>query len=82
LRELIITQEFIYVVENVPAYKGVVIDIVNPEVAVIQLWPCDEEEQRFTYYFEFKELKYDIPTRTGFLFDDLPGRSNSHTAHT
>ena len=73
LREMIITQRFVYLIKDKRIYDGVIIEVATTEVAIVQMWPCDKEEERLTYYLNFTILgDFDMETRTGFIFGDLP----------
>ena len=68
LAQLIVLHDFVFLKEGAHLYQGVITYVLNPEVVMVDLWPCDKEEETFAYYFELKELKFDLLTQTGFVF--------------
>jgi hypothetical protein len=72
LRELVSTHQFVIVDKGNEIAEGYIVQVINPEVALVDLWRNGDKNTTTTHYLQFKEMGWDEFTQTGFVFDRLP----------
>lgn len=74
LREWLVLQKFTIVKNGEPIADGVIIQVIDTEVIMVDMWRNGERDESTVHYFAFKELKWDEFTKTGFMFGPMPER--------
>ena len=72
LRELISTHEFVIVNKNNPIAQGIIVQVINPEVVLVDIWRNGDRSTISMHYLPFTALIWDEFTQTGFMFERLP----------
>jgi hypothetical protein len=74
LREWLVLQDFAILNKGEPIAEGYVVQVINPEVIMVDIWRNGERDESTVHYFAFTDLKWDEFTQTGFMFGPLPVR--------
>jgi hypothetical protein len=72
LRELLGTHEFSILVNKQEIAVGMIVTLVNTEVAIVDIWRNGDKNTISTHYIPLNQMGWDEVSWTGFMFGPLP----------
>jgi hypothetical protein len=72
LRELISLHKFRIAVQGKQIAEGYIVQVINPEVCIVDIWRDGNKKSTTTHYLAFKDMGWDEFTETGYVFGPLP----------
>jgi hypothetical protein len=72
LRELISLHKFIVVEKGNQIREGYIVQVISPEVCIVDIWRKGDRDSTTTHYIPFTAMGWDEFTQTGFVFGPLP----------